>query len=196
MTSPREQVSRGDGPRFSSADLVAGCALILIGGAFAIGSLQYELGTLLQMGPGFFPLVLALIIVGVGVAVVIKGLVAPSRTITELQGGADDESAPVDGLAKALDEGVDAVATTEQPESFGRIPWRAVLLVTAALLWFALTIGVLGLLPAAFGTMMLAAYARSGARLLQSVLTAAGLTALSWLIFVVGLQLRVPLLGS
>ena len=48
-------------PRFSSADLVAGALFVALGLAFALGSLQYERGTLLKMGPGYVPLTLGVV---------------------------------------------------------------------------------------------------------------------------------------
>lgn len=52
----------------------AGGIFIAIAGLFAIQGLRYDFGTLLQMGPGFFPVVLALVLAALGVSVVVSGL--------------------------------------------------------------------------------------------------------------------------
>lgn len=62
--------------RKSVRDILSG--LIFIGIAFAFGyaATGYERGTALRMGPGYFPLVLAGVLGVIGVAVVIRGLLA------------------------------------------------------------------------------------------------------------------------
>jgi hypothetical protein len=54
-------------------DLGAGLIFIVIGLLFARGALNQEIGTALRMGPGYFPLVLAGILVALGVAIVVRG---------------------------------------------------------------------------------------------------------------------------
>jgi hypothetical protein len=68
--------------------------------------------------------------------------------------------------------------------------------IFAAVGFFALTVDGLGLLPATFGTGLLAAMARPGTRPLRALAIAVGLTLASWLIFVVLLQLRLALFGD
>lgn len=164
-----------------------------IGVAFGITALGYDLGTPLSMGPAMFPLVICVVLVAVGAIVVVRAFLAPSQ---EPEPAAAPDG-PVDVVATAFDEGVDAVAdVATRPQRFGGIPWRPALLVTAAVVWFALTIDGLGLLLACFGTVLLASFARGGLRWWQPLAVAAALTFASWLIFVVGLRLRVPLLGD
>jgi hypothetical protein len=59
-------------------DIIAGAIFIVIGGAFATGSLAYEIGTPLRMGPGYVPLILGVILVGLGILIVVKGFIAGS----------------------------------------------------------------------------------------------------------------------
>jgi hypothetical protein len=80
-------------------------------------------------------------------------------------------------------------------ERFGSIPWRALLLMVLALLFFGLTVRGLGLVPATAVTAMLTALASYRTSVLAAVATAAGLTVLCVLIFVLALQLRLPLFG-
>ena len=78
----------------------------------------------------------------------------------------------------------------------GAVPWRALVLLVAAILFFGFTVRDLGLAPALFVTVLLAALAGRGARVVPSLLIAASLTALSVVIFLGALQLPLPLLGT
>ncbi|MEO3806139.1 tripartite tricarboxylate transporter TctB family protein [Nonomuraea sp. B1E8] len=145
--------------RRSFPDVLAGGIFILLGGAFVVGSLGYELGTPLRMGPGAFPLLVGMLVAALGLAIVIKGLVAGEAIV------------------------------------FGRIPWRAVAVITLALVFFGFTVRGLGFVPASAVTALLTTLASSRVRLLTAVAVSAGLTVAGTLIFVVGLQLRLPLWG-
>ena len=77
----------------------------------------------------------------------------------------------------------------------GTVPWRALVLLLAAIVFFGFTVRDLGLAPALFVSVLLAALAGRGVRIVPAVVIAVSLTALSVLIFVVLLQLRLPLVG-
>jgi hypothetical protein len=111
------------------------------------------------MGPGYFPLLAGGIVAALGLAIVVKGLVAGEML------------------------------------SFGRIPWRAVTAIVLAVVFFGFTVRRLGFVPTSAVTALLTTLASARVRLLTAVAVAAGLTAASTLIFVVGLQLRIPLWG-
>jgi Tripartite tricarboxylate transporter TctB family len=145
--------------RRSLPDLLAGGIFVLIGGAFVVGSLSYELGTPLRMGPGYFPLLVGAIVVALGLAVIVKGLIAGEVI------------------------------------SFGPIPWRAVAVITLALVFFGLTVRRLGFVPTSAVTALLTTLASRRIRPLTAVAVTVGLTVASTLIFIVGLQLRIPLWG-
>lgn len=146
-------------------DILAGGIFVAFGLAFALGSLLYNIGSPARMGPGFFPLVLGMVLVGFGVAVAIKGLLAG-------EGGEDGEG------------------------EIGGIEWRALLLITAGVLFFGLTVRGLGAGPALFGAIFLGALGRSRTTPLEALAIAVALTVLSVVIFIVLLQLRLPLWGS
>lgn len=55
-------------------DFWAGVMFIVIGGAFAVLSLQYQVGTAAKMGPGYFPMVLGILMALLGVIVGLTGL--------------------------------------------------------------------------------------------------------------------------
>ena len=146
-------------PRRSLADVLAGGVFVLIGGAFAVGSLSYELGTPLRMGPGYFPLLVGAILATLGLAIILKGLVAGEVI------------------------------------EFGSIPWRAIAAIVLAVVFFGFTVRRLGFVPTTAVTALLTTLASSRVRLLMALAIAAGLTVASTLIFVVALQLRIPLWG-
>lgn len=63
-------------------DVISGLVLTVIGLIFAYYSLDYRLGTVARVGPGFPPLVLGLIMAGLGVAIAVMGArrwVAPGQ---------------------------------------------------------------------------------------------------------------------
>ncbi len=80
-------------------------------------------------------------------------------------------------------------------DDIGPVPWKALALLVAALLFFGFTIQGLGLVPALLVTVFLAGMAGHRARVIPAVVIAACLTALSVLIFVIVLQLRLPYFG-
>ena len=146
--------------RLALKDVLAGGVFIALGLAFAGGSLTYDIGTPVRMGPGYVPLVLGLVLAGLGVLVIVKGFIA-------------GEGDPI-----------------------GEVDWRAVVLITAALLFFGVTVRGLGVVGALFGASLLAALARSQTSVREALVISVGLTALSVVIFIVALQLRLPLVGS
>lgn len=80
-------------------------------------------------------------------------------------------------------------------EAIGGLEWRAVVLITAALAFFALTVRGLGVAPALFGATLLGTLGRSRTKVLEALVISVGLTVLSIVIFVVLLRLRLPLTG-
>jgi hypothetical protein len=76
------------------------------------------------------------------------------------------------------------------------IPWRGLVLLTAAPLFFGFTVRGLGLAPSLFVTTLLAAFSSQRTTVLAAVAMAIGLTAFCILVFVEGLGMPVRLLGS
>lgn len=52
-------------------DAAAGALFVAVGGIFALGATRLNLGTAFQMGPGYFPLVLSMVLMGLGAAIAI-----------------------------------------------------------------------------------------------------------------------------
>jgi Tripartite tricarboxylate transporter TctB family len=146
-------------------DIVAGLIFVAFGLAFAITSLRYEIGTPLRMGPGYFPLALGGILVFLGLLIVVKGV------------------------------GKRFIASSDADGRPGSVPWRALFLIVVAVLFFGLTVRGLGLVPATAVTALLTALASYRTSVLAALAVAAGLTVLCVLVFVLALQLRLPLVG-
>ena len=77
----------------------------------------------------------------------------------------------------------------------GTIPWRGLLLITAAVVVFGLGVKRLGLAPSLFVAVFLAALSSARTGIVAALVMALGLTVLCILIFVEGLGMPVLLLG-
>src|SRR5690606_29242314 len=77
----------------------------------------------------------------------------------------------------------------------GGVPWRGAILIVAALLFFGFTVRRLGLAPAMFISVLLAAFASRRTGPLSGLLLAAGLTVFVILIFIEGLGVPLQLFG-
>lgn len=64
----------------SEKDFYSGLMFTVVGGAFAIGATHYNIGTGARMGPGYFPLVLGVILAILGGMIMFKGLVTRTET--------------------------------------------------------------------------------------------------------------------
>lgn len=158
VNASRADPTAQDEPRDSHGDLVAGGIFVVLGGAFALPSLGYGLGTWLEIGPGMFPFILGLLLVALGLGVAGVGV----------RGG-------------------------EVTAGLRRIPWRAVVLIAAALLFFAFTVAPLGFIPATAGTALLACLASPTTSIGKAAIATACITVACYVIFVLALQLRLSL---
>jgi hypothetical protein len=155
------------------------------------------------MGPGYVPLVLGLVLAALGGVIVAKAYVAPDLAPGQISdAGVPDREAPdgavSDGAVSDAPSSDRATpdADAPDPRPLAGIQWRPTAAIFAAVAFFALTVDGLGLLPATFGTGLLAAMARPGTRPLRALVIAVGLALASWIIFVVLLQLRLALFGD
>lgn len=87
-------------------------------------------------------------------------------------------------------------ASDVRPTASGPVPWRALVLLSAAFLWFALTVRQLGLGPALAGALLLACMASPRSKWRSSLLLSMGMTVFAWLVFIKGLKLPVQLFGA
>lgn len=147
-------------------DFVSGLMFMTVGGGFAWGAVDYEIGEAARMGPGYFPFMLGLILVGLGALVTLAAL----------------KSGPPDG------------------GKIGVIAWRPLVFILGAnLLFGALLVGIpklgipaFGLIVAIYGLVIMAGYARNGAKLKESVVLATILAVGSYFAFVKMLSLQFP----
>lgn len=63
----------------SEKDFFSGLMFVIVGGAFAIGATNYTVGNGARMGPGYFPLMLGILLSVLGLLVMVKGLRSKSK---------------------------------------------------------------------------------------------------------------------
>lgn len=152
--------------QLTKADFFSGAIFVAFGVAFAAASSQYTVGTLLRMGPGYFPRLLGIILAVMGLAIV---ALAALRFVRPR---ADDQ------------------VPEDQP-----VPWMRGSLLLVAVLLFGFSISGAGLLPTVLITTFIAALAGQGTTPARAAVIAAGITLLCMVIFVFLLRLTVPLFG-
>ncbi len=64
----------------SEKDFYSGLMFTVVGGSFAIGATTYNIGTGARMGPGYFPLMLGIILAILGGLIMFKGVVTKTET--------------------------------------------------------------------------------------------------------------------
>ena len=143
----------------SQKDFVSGLALIAVGVAFAIGATDYDFGSAVRPGPGYFPF-------GLGIILAILGGVVLFSAFT---------SKRTDG------------------DPIGRIPWRPLLCIVGALVFFGFALPRLGFLISFPVMIVLTSAGGSEFTWRDALLNALILTVMSYVIFIYGLQLTIPL---
>ncbi len=63
----------------SQKDFFSGLMFTVVGGAFALGATTYTVGEGARMGPGYFPLMLGIVLALMGVAVLMQGLIVETE---------------------------------------------------------------------------------------------------------------------
>lgn len=63
----------------SQKDFFAGLMYLVVGVVFAIGATEYSIGTGARMGPGYFPLILGVVLALIGTAISAKALISGPR---------------------------------------------------------------------------------------------------------------------
>lgn len=144
----------------SRTDLVAGVVVILVGAFAFVEALNYPIGTIRRMGPGYFPILLSSLMVLFGLAMVFIEARRPEAPT-------DMEDAP-------------------KPKA----QMRPLLANMAAFLAFAATIETLGLFISSATAVFIAGLADSRTPLLKAAIIAIIVATLSSLLFVVGLRLQ------
>ena len=140
-------------------DFVAGCMFVVIGLAFALGALYYPMGTAARPGPGYFPLILSVLMALLGVVVLWRSLRVP------MEGG----------------------------NPIGRIAWRPLVVVVASIAVFAWALPTLGLLVSSPLLVVMVSLAGNQFSWKLALLSGLVLTLGSWVVFIWGLGLTLPL---
>jgi hypothetical protein len=133
-------------------DVLSGLIFLGFGIAFGYAATGYELGTAFRMGPGYFPLVLAGALALLGIAIVVKGVLAsgaiedlgpvPWRAVVLILGAVIVFGATVRGLGLAPTVFVSALLAALASR---RNPPAAALVLAAALTVFCVLIFHYGL---------------------------------------------------
>lgn len=149
--------------RINRKELWAAALLLFLGMATVIGSNNYQIGTLARMGPGYFPLMLGVILMILGFLI----LFSPNLDANEV---ADD---------------LDRLPRAEQLKTWA--------LVIGAVIAFVLVGKYGGLVPATFIMTTMAALADKGNSFKVSVVVGTVLTVATIIVFHFGLQMQFPL---
>lgn len=142
---------------YRTADGQAGVFFIAFGGFMAVQASQYRMGTASQMGPGYFPLIIGLLLVAIGLAILVRAIFSRNDPLPAFQ-------------------------------------WKPAIIVTASILLSALVLLKIGLVAAVPALVFGSALASHKPNWLVVALTAAVTTFAAWLIFILGLGLRIPVL--
>ena len=149
-------------------DHVGGALLLVVGIAVVVAGIGYGMGSLRQMGSGFFPVVLGALLALIGVAL----LSSAGRTRGD---GVDEPPAEMAHLAGPV------------------VQWRGWLCIVGAALAFVVLGQHGGLVPASFASVFIAAMGDRGNGVRAAATLAAILTALGVVVFHYGLHLLLPL---
>ena len=153
----------------SQKDFLSGLMFIAVGTAFAVGATNFDVGSAARMGPGYFPLLLGIVLALLGVIVTLQSL----RGRAQPDGGA-----------------VGAIAWRQLIFILGANLIFGLLLVGLP----SLGIPHMGLIVAIYGLVITAGYARVGHRLRESLVLATVLAVGSYAAFVYALNLQFPVL--
>lgn len=143
----------------SQKDFASGILLIVVGAVFAIGATNYNFGSSVRPGPGYFPF-------GLGLILAILGLVILFGAFT---------------------------AKRKKDDLVGAIPWRPLFCIVGALVFFGYFLPRLGFLLSFPLMIIITSFGDSEFTWKNALLNAMALMALSYVIFIYGLELNLPL---
>ena len=144
-------------------NVASGALLVAIGSFFAYTGRNLDVSSISNMGPGYFPLVLSVLLIVLGIAVIVASW-------------------------RSGDE--------EPVHSGGPIPWRGIVLLTAALLFFGGLVRPLGLGPALGGAVAISCLASRRWSLVPTLVLTASMVACGWGVFIKLLGIPIPFLGT
>ena len=148
----------------SQKDFFSGLLFIVVGGAFAYGATNYTVGTAARMGPGYFPLMLGILLALLGAVITFKSLVVETPDGDKIGKWAWRPMSLI--IAANLLFGV----------LLGGLP--------------AIGLPAMGMIAAIYGLTIVSSMAGHGFRLAPTLVLATVLATLSYLAFVVLLKLQ------
>ena len=143
----------------SQQDFWSGLMFIGAGVAFAVGATNYSMGSSARPGPGYFPLILSVIMALLGCVVLFKSL----------------------------------TIETEDGQPVGAFAWRPLLVVTISIIVFGLALPRLGMFATIPLLIFMVGFAGGKFNLKDFVGSSIVLTGGSWVVFIYGLNLTIPL---
>jgi hypothetical protein len=146
--------------------VLAGLMFIVIAAIGLWASRNYPVGTALRMSTGYVPRLLCWLLMGLGAVVLVQGLLETPAPEPR------HEPSPQDGVIAQL---------------------RPVVLVTVGLIAFALALEPLGLVLAILVLTVIASFATRELKLWETLAAAAGLSVMTWAIFILGLGLPIQM---
>ena len=162
-------------------EVAAGVTMIGIGLLVVIESTTYTIGDAARMGPGYFPLLL-------GVLLALLGLIIAFST--------DPEEVEKFEAAAAADDATEATTTAALPpgkQQARRARLRGMACIIGGIIAFMILGRYGGLVPATFALVFISAMGDLNNRVVSSLILAAAVTVVGTLIFHWGLQLQFPL---
>jgi putative tricarboxylic transport membrane protein len=142
-------------------DVAAGAFFVAVG--LVYGGMAWRFmpfGHALNMGPGYFPMLLSALLAILGAATLLRGL--------------------------WIGEG----------SPFGIVPWRALLMLSLATIFFASFVRQLGLLPCVFASSMLASLSSPQIKPTTAAFVSLVIAVFSVGVFIYGINLPIPIFGS
>jgi hypothetical protein len=143
----------------SQRDFWSGLMFLVVGIVFAVGATNYSMGVSARPGPGYFPLMLSVIMAILGAVVLFKSL-----TIETADG-----------------------------EPVGSIAWRPLIVIVVAIAVFGVALPRLGLIVTVPILIVITSLAGDEFKWRGVLINSLVLTFFSWLIFVYGLKLTIPM---
>ena len=143
----------------SQRDFWSGLMFVVVGVVFAVGATNYSMGASARPGPGYFPLMLSIIMAILGAIVLFKSL-----TI-ETEGG----------------------------DPIGHIAWRPLLVIVVSIAVFGTALPRLGMFMTIPLLIVMVSFAGDEFSWKGVIANSVVLTAGSWVIFIWGLNLTIPL---
>ncbi len=154
----------------SQKDFFAGLMYTVVGAGFAIGATEYSIGTGARMGPGYFPMILGILLAIIGLAISFKSTL----------------SGPADG------DPIGKWAWRQIAFILGANVAFGILLVGIP----AIGIPSFGLIVAIYGLVIIASFARKEVEIKETLVLATILAAGSYAVFVWALSLQFPVWPS